>query len=119
MRVERINTTDEAIVKAVDELKGMIANHYPTASFAVSEGDDPEGVYLIATVDVEDTTKVMEVVGDRLLELGVDEGLPVYVVPIHTPERVAKAMQAASSPGQFSRARAALEEGSTPLPPSI
>ena len=37
--------------KAIDELKGLITARFPQAEFVVEEGFDPEGVYLITTVD--------------------------------------------------------------------
>jgi hypothetical protein len=49
---------------------------------------EPEGIYLITTVDIADTGDVIAVVGDRLVELQVDEGLPVYVTPLRPIERV-------------------------------
>ena len=52
------------------------------------EGVDPEGLYLVTTVDIADTDEVMAVVGDRLVELQVDAGLPVYVTPLRPIERV-------------------------------
>jgi hypothetical protein len=57
----------------------------------VSSGDDPEGIYLDAGVDVDDTDDVMDVIVDRLLELQVEEQLPVYVVLTRTLERIARA----------------------------
>jgi len=47
-------------------------------------------VYLRAIVDVDDTNDVMDVFIDRLVDMQVEERLPVYVVPVHTPERVAR-----------------------------
>jgi hypothetical protein len=76
------------IKEALDELKGLITARFPQATFVVEEGFDPEGVYLITTVDIADTDEVFDVVGDRLLELQVDEGLPVYVTPLRPMERV-------------------------------
>jgi hypothetical protein len=35
-----------------------------------------------ATVDVEDTDAVVDVYIDRLVTLQIEEGLPVYVVPL-------------------------------------
>ena len=58
------------------------------AAFAVEEGFDPEGVYLVTTVDIADTDDVIAVVGDRLVEMQVEEGLPVYVTPLRPTERV-------------------------------
>src|SRR5688572_30944093 len=74
--------------KALDELKGLITAHFPQAAFVVEEGFDPEGVYLVTTVDIADTDDVIAVIGDRLVELQVDEGLPVYVTPLRPIERV-------------------------------
>jgi hypothetical protein len=74
--------------EAIDELKGLITARFPQAAYVVEEGFDPEGVYLITTVDIADTDEVIAVIGDRLVELQVDEGLPVYVTPLRPIERV-------------------------------
>jgi len=66
----------------------MITQQYPSATFEVTYGDDPDGVYLTPTVDVEDTEEVFDVVVDRLLEMQIDEALPVYVIPVRPLERV-------------------------------
>jgi hypothetical protein len=39
-------------------------------------------------VDIADTDEVIDVIGDRLVELQVDEGLPLYVTPLRPIERV-------------------------------
>ena len=74
--------------EAIDELKRLITARFPQAAYVVEEGFDPEGVYLVTTVDIADTDDVIAVVGDRLVELQVDEGLPVYVTPLRPLERV-------------------------------
>jgi hypothetical protein len=74
--------------EAVHELKRLITARFPQSAFVVEEGFDPEGIYLLATVDIADTDEVIAVVGDRLVELQVDEGLPVYVTPLRPIERV-------------------------------
>jgi len=80
--------------QAVAELAGMIRARYPSTTFSVRPGvDDPEATYLVATVDVEDPDTVLDLVVDRLLELQLEEGLPINVLPIHTPERVAQTRQ--------------------------
>jgi hypothetical protein len=73
---------------AVHELKRLIAERFPQAAFAVEEGVDPKGIYLVTTVDIADTDEVIAVIGDRLVELQVTEGLPVYVTPLRPIERV-------------------------------
>jgi len=79
--------------KAVSELKGRICERFPQASFVVEEGFDPKGIYLVTTVDIADTDEVIDVVGDRLLELQVDEGLPIYVTPLRPIQRVIAELQ--------------------------
>src|SRR5688572_31308848 len=79
--------------EALHELKGLITARFPQAAFVVEEGFDPEGVYLIPTVDIADTDDVIAVIGDRLVELQVDEGLPVYVTPLRPIERVVSDLQ--------------------------
>jgi hypothetical protein len=74
--------------EAVEELKQLITARFPQAAFAIEEGFDPAGVYLIAIVDIDDTDEVIDVVGDRLVELQVDEGLLIYVTPLRPIERV-------------------------------
>jgi hypothetical protein len=73
---------------AVQELKRLITARFPQAAFVVEEGVDPEGIYLVTTVDIADTDEVIELVGDRLVALQVEEGLPVYVTPLRPIERV-------------------------------
>jgi hypothetical protein len=75
--------------EAVQELKRMITARFPQATFVVEEGVDPEGIYLVTTVDIADTDEVIDLVGDRLVALQVEEGLPVYVTPLRPIERVA------------------------------
>jgi hypothetical protein len=74
--------------EAVRELQGLIRASFPHATFVVEEGVDPEGIYLVVTVDIPDTDEVVAAIGDRLLALQVDEGLPIYVTPLRPIERV-------------------------------
>jgi hypothetical protein len=52
--------------------------------------DDPETTHIVATVDLDDPDEAVDLVIDRMLELQLDGGIPVYVLPIRTPERVRK-----------------------------
>jgi hypothetical protein len=74
--------------EALHELQRLITARFPQAAFVVEKGVDPEGIYLVTTVDIADTDEVIAVIGDRLVELQVDEGLPVYVTPLRPIERV-------------------------------
>ena len=88
MRPESHVPLTPAMEEAVHELKRLITERFPQASFVVEEGFDPKGTFLVTTVDIADTDEVIDVVGDRLVELQVDEGLPVYVTPLRPIKRV-------------------------------
>ena len=81
---------------AVEELERLILARYPGATFRVARSpDDPAVVDLLAAVDLDDPDVVLDVVVDRMMELQIAEGLPIFVIPVRTPERVAS-MRAAS-----------------------
>jgi hypothetical protein len=73
---------------ALAALQARIVHHDPSAPFEVAAGDDPGGIYLTPIIDIEDTDAVLAVVLDRLIELQVDEGLPIFVVPLQPLQRV-------------------------------
>lgn len=72
---------DDRVVRALDDFQRAILARYPEATFQVSFGGEPEGVYLEPIVDA-DLFEVLDVIRDRLLEAQDEEGLPVYVVPL-------------------------------------
>jgi uncharacterized protein (DUF433 family) len=72
---------------ALDELQALIAARYPEATFATYTWYDIAGIYLKATVDVEDVDEVRDVVRDRLLDIQVEDGIPVEVDVEQPPER--------------------------------
>src|SRR5215813_9101169 len=88
MRAESHVSLTPRMEEAVGELKRLITERFPQASFVIEEGFDPKGTYLLTTVDIADTDEVIDVVGDRLVELQVTEGLPVYVTPLRPIQRV-------------------------------
>jgi hypothetical protein len=72
---------DPRIKAALAELRGMILERFPEATFTVSRGEDPVGIYLDATVDIEDLDEVTNIILSRVVDMQIDEGLPVYVIP--------------------------------------
>ncbi len=91
MTTERVHDLDPHMEQALEELKDIVQRRYPDATFEVAAGqDEPEAVHLIATVDLEDLDEVLDVVIDRVLQLQVEEGLPVHVIPTHPLARTVK-----------------------------
>jgi len=91
MREQGPTNVPEPVRRAVSELTGLIHQHFPTATFQVRRGvEDPEETFITTTVDIEDPDEVLEPIMDRMLALQLDEEVPVYVVPVHTPERIAE-----------------------------
>lgn len=73
---------------AIDELKGLVREHYPNATFQVARSpENRKTILLKPVVDVEDRDEVMDVVIDRLVELQSEEQLPIFVVPIRPKAR--------------------------------
>lgn len=93
---------------AILELESLIRSHYPGATFSLVRGEDPVGIYLIATVDVDDLDEVVDIFIDRLLQLQIDHGMPLYVIPVRTRERNAKLIEAQSKLRPATRGHAAI-----------
>lgn len=74
--------------EAVADLKRLLRHRFPDATFELKLGGEPDGVYLMATIDHENTFDVIDYISDRLVAVQVDEGLPVYVIPL-TPGHAA------------------------------
>ena len=74
---------------AIEELQALVRQRYRAATFAVGPSEeDPEVTHITATVDVDDPDEVVDLVIERMLELQIEEGLPVYLIPVRTPARV-------------------------------
>lgn len=94
---------DPRIQAAIEEFKAMISARFPGTTYTVSIGDDPEGVYLDAIVDLDDPDEVMDLIIKRLVDLQVDEELPFYVIPLRTPERREALARARRESGSWTR----------------
>lgn len=70
---------DERLDAAVAEMEALIRRHYPDATFEIWPNTEPPGLFLTATVDVEDTDEAFDHIVGRLLEMQVDDGLPLLV----------------------------------------
>lgn len=74
---------------AIDELQAIILDRFPGTTFTVGEADESDGIFVRAVVDVDDPDEVTAFFIDRMVDLLVDDGLPIYVVPVRTPAREA------------------------------
>lgn len=88
MPAEDYDALTPRLQEAVDHVQHLIRHVDPQATFQVVAGEDPAGTYLLATVDVDDLDGVMDVYMDYLLTVQIDEGLPLYVLPLHPPAPV-------------------------------
>jgi hypothetical protein len=55
MSAEHLALDTPHMQAAIMELQNLIQQHYPNTTFEVVHGDDPTGIYVLATVDVEDS----------------------------------------------------------------
>lgn len=97
--IEASNIGKVRVAEAIEGLKGRITGQYPTAFFHVSEGEDPEGVYLTAIVNIDDPDDVTDLVIDQMLRLQIEEQLPIYVVPIRPLHSIDNEPQSPTSSG--------------------
>lgn len=65
--------TDPRVQAALAELRELIARRFPDACFEIVHRDDPEGIYLIATVDVDDLDEVTGTVLSRMVDMQILE----------------------------------------------
>lgn len=87
MTAERMTGGGPRLEPVIAELQQSVTGRHPDARFELFEGEDPRGTYLRAVVHVEDTDEVVDLVIDRLLDLQVEERLPLYFVASRPPER--------------------------------
>ena len=88
MSTEHLRGLNPRMEHALAELKDMVLRRYPAATFEVAPAqDEDEAMHLIAAVDMEDPDEVLDVVIDRVLQLQIEEGLPVHVIPVRPLER--------------------------------
>jgi hypothetical protein len=73
----------------IQELKTLILSRHPEATFAVSSGaDNPTAIHLHAYVDLDDPFEVTDEIMDRIVDIQLDEDIPLHVIPHRTAARV-------------------------------
>lgn len=94
--IARSHEVGPELQDAIAELQSMILARFPDAVFEALENDDPPGIYLRVTVDIDDTDEVMDTIIGRLVDMQVDEGLPIYPVIVRPLHRIAAELDARS-----------------------
>lgn len=85
--------------EAIAELTQLVQSNFPLTHVLVAPGEDnPEATHVIATVDIDDPDAVADLVMERMLELQLDGGIPVHLIPIRTSERTAQLLQQQQRP---------------------
>jgi hypothetical protein len=72
---------------AIAEVEARIRAVYPEATFRLVEGEDPVGLYLDAYTDAEDAFAVLDLISDWLVDLIVNAGVHLHVIPL--PQKAA------------------------------
>ena len=68
--------------EAIDEVQDAIEAAFLEAAFQVPRGDDPTGIYIDASTKAENGFDGLDVIGDRLVDLSVEAGFGIHVVPL-------------------------------------
>jgi hypothetical protein len=77
-----INSWNDAMQNAIAEVEARILAVLPEATFRLVEGEDPIGLYLDAYTDAEDAFAVLDLVSDWLVNLSVNVGAHLHVIPL-------------------------------------
>ena len=88
MSIDPVRTHDTRMQAAITELQELIRRRYPEARFCVRPSEeDPTILHLVTIVDVEDTDIVLDAVVDRMMDLQIEDGLPLFVIPVRPLSR--------------------------------
>ena len=86
MSHEGLHASDPRIGRALNELADLVRGEYPEATFTVVPAEDDAAIiHLVARVDVEDPEDVANLIMDRMLEMQIEEELPIYFIPLEPP----------------------------------
>ena len=111
MSVRPLDARDGRLREALVELQAAIQSRYPDARFIISHPEDePTSTELTVILDIDDPDEALDIVINRVVDLQVNEGVPIHVVPIRTPERVAADRRRTNGRGGRTRRRLMLAE---------
>jgi hypothetical protein len=86
--IDADGNVDEEAQALIEELKRLILTRHPEATFEVGPGgENPTAIFLRTYVDLDDPFEVLDEIGDRVLDIQIEQGIPLHVLPLRTPER--------------------------------
>jgi hypothetical protein len=77
-----VKPLNDKMQHAIAEVEARIRAVYPEATFRLVEGEDPTGLYLDAYTDARDAFAVLDLVSDWLVDLSVNAGVHLHVIPL-------------------------------------
>jgi hypothetical protein len=77
-----VNPWNDTLQRVMTEAQARIRAVYPEAIFRLVEGEDPLGFYLDAYTDAEDAFAVLDLVSDWLIDVSVNDGVHLHVIPL-------------------------------------
>ncbi len=66
---------------AIAELKELVRSRYPDATFEVFPSSNVNGVYMRIIVDIDEPWDVSDFILARVVDMQLDEELPIYPIP--------------------------------------
>ena len=78
---------DERMQDAIHVLTHLILQRFPGTTFDIQPGDHSSATFVTAVVDLDDPDDAVDCFIDRLLDLQVDEGIRLHIVPVRSPAR--------------------------------
>lgn len=67
----------------VEELQNRILQRFPDATFRTYHRYEPvEGIYIDVYVDTDNGFEVLDLVNDRAVDILIETGIPIYVIPL-------------------------------------
>ena len=87
MKLDEVEIDLVRLEPIVDEFKQTICARFPETQFEQYIGEDPDGLYLAAIVDIDDPDEAIDLIIDRLVDVQTEEMLPLHVVAVHNRVR--------------------------------
>jgi len=77
-----VNSWNHTMRRVIAEVEARILAVFPEATSRLVEGEDPIGLYLDAYTDAENAFAVLDLVSDWLVNLSVNVGAHLHVIPL-------------------------------------